>query len=213
MYIKNRLAAIIFRLVLLISSTVGLYINLGFNDGVFYPSALIWYTNLSNILCFLVFVPVFVRTVTGGQTFMPRMKGMATLLIAVTMIVYHTILARWQFPAYRSDMPDVWLSSLLMHYVTPTLVILDWLLFCPKRAFRLYDPLIWTALPFAYVVAMLIRAEIGGEIVGVGSRFPYFFLDVDVIGWAGLLGYVAAIAVGFILLGYAMVFVDKKMRD
>jgi hypothetical protein len=210
MYIKNRRAAFVFRLILLIAGGVGLYINLGFNDGVFYPSALIWYTNLSNIFCFLLFIPVLARTMSA-KPFMPRVKGMATLLIAVTMIVYHTVLARWQFPAYRSDMPDVWLSSLLLHYIVPFLVILDWLLFSPKGAFRWYDPLLWTSLPFAYVIAMLIRAEIGGEIVGVGSRFPYFFLNVDALGWAGMLGYVALIALGFMMLGYVMVAADKKM--
>jgi hypothetical protein len=56
---------------------------------------------------------------------------------------------------------------------------------------------------------MLIRAEIGGIITGLGSRFPYFFLDIDVIGWMGLLAYVAIITIGFIAVGYAMVLIDR----
>jgi hypothetical protein len=89
------------------------------------------------------------------------------------------------------------------------MVIFDWLLFSPKRAFRWRDPLLWTAIPFAYLIAMFIRAEIGGILAGFGTRFPYFFMDVDAIGWAGVSGYVAVIALAFIALGYIMVVIDR----
>jgi hypothetical protein len=214
MYIRNRTAALVFRLFILVSGGVGCFINLGFNDGVFFPSALIYYTNLSNIVCFLFFIPLTYRTATYSQSFLPRVKGMCTLLITVTIIVYHFILAGGVFRMYSDNIrPAFYFSNLLMHYVTPTLVILDWLLFSPKRAFKLYDPLIWTIPPILYVIGLLVRAEIGGVIVGVGSRFPYFFLNIDRIGWDGMLGYVAAISVGFLLLGYTMVALDKFLPD
>ncbi len=79
------------------------------------------------------------------------------------------------------------------------------MLFCPKRAFRWHDPIIWAAVPITYVIAMLIRAEIGGTIIGLNSRFPYFFLDIDAIGWAGMLGYSAVISLIFVAIGIGMI--------
>jgi hypothetical protein len=146
---------------------------------------------------------------SSAPLFLPRIKGAFTMMITVTMIIYHVLLAGGKFPLYTGGDFMFWLSLILLHYISPLMVILDWLLLSPKRAFRLYDPLIWTAIPFAYVIAMLIRAEIGGIITGIGSRFPYFFLDIDLIGWMVMSGYVAVITFGFILVGYAMVLIDR----
>ncbi len=131
------------------------------------------------------------------------------MMITVTLLIYHSLLANWEFPVYSGGDFTFWLSNILLHYITPLLVILDWLLFCPKRAFRWHDPIIWAAVPITYVIAMLIRAEIGGTIIGLNSRFPYFFLDIDAIGWAGMLGYSAVISLIFVAIGYLMTALDR----
>ena len=148
--------------------------------------------------------------VKGVVTLFPRMKGALTLMITVTMLIYHFLLAGGKAPVYDGAHFQRWLANTLLHYIAPAMVILDWILFDPRRVFRRFDPLLWLTLPLLYAIFTLIRAEIGGEIPGRGSRFPYFFLDVDAIGWGGMLGYVSVFAVAFTILGYIMLLLDRK---
>jgi len=46
---------------------------------------------------------------------------------------------------------------------------------------------------------------------GRGTRFPYFFLDVDAIGWGGMLKFVGVFAVAFTALGYIMLLLDRHV--
>jgi len=216
MYIKNRIVALIYRCLILAASSAGLGLNLFIRQGRFDSQSLIYYTNLSNLLCFLYFVPLVARMAirlrdgaAGAVTLLPRLKGAFTLMIAVTILVYHFVLAGGNVPAYNGT--QRWMANMLLHYAAPAMVILDWILFDPKRVFRWFDPLLWLILPLLYAIFTLIRAEIGGEMGGRGSRFPYFFLDVDALGWSQVLGYVGVIALVFTALGYIMLLLDRKV--
>ena len=214
MYIKNRAIALIYRCLLLATCSVGLALNFFIRQGRFDSLSLIYYTNLSNLLCLIYFIPLAVRTALRPQgdnniTLLPRLKGALTLMIAVTMLVYHFLLAGGKPPMYDGTQLQRWLANTLLHYAAPALVILDWILFDPKRAFRWFDPLLWLVIPLLYAIFVLLRAEIGGEIAGRGSRVPYFFLDIDAIGWGQVLGYIGIIAFVFTALGYAMLLLDR----
>ena len=217
MYIKNRIVALIYRCLIVAACSVGLVLNIFTRQGRFHSESLIYYTNLSNLICLLYFLFLAARMAIslkndakGAVTLIPRMKGAFTLMIAVTMLVYHFLLAGGKAPVYDGINFQRWLSSTLLHYAAPAMVILDWVLFDPKRVFRIFDPLLWLIIPLLYAIFTLIRAEIGGEMAGRGSRFPYFFLDIDAIGWGGMLGYVGVFAVAFTALGYIMLLLDWK---
>jgi hypothetical protein len=220
LYIKNRIVSLIYRLTLLAVIGTGLSVNFGLIYGRFNTWAFIFYTNLSNLICFLYFTALAIRTIRGlinggadaertRAAFLPRLKGAFTMMITVTFIIYHFVLAGGKFQGYTGDGFMFWLSDFFLHYIAPLLVISDWLMFSPKHAFRWQDPLLWTAIPFVYLVAMFIRAETGGTLAGFGTRFPYFFMDIDAIGWTGVLGYTAIIALAYIILGYVMVIIDR----
>jgi hypothetical protein len=216
MYIKNRIVALIYRCLIIAACSVGLVLNVFTRQGRFHPESLIYYTNLSNLICLLYFVLLVARMVIslkdgakGAVTLFPRMKGAFTLMIAVTMLVYHFLLAGGMPQWYDGTNFQRWLANTLLHYTAPAMVILDWILFDPKRVFHRFDPLLWLLIPLLYAIFTLIRAEVGGEMAN-GSRFPYFFLDVDAIGWGGMLGYVGVFAVVFAALGYIMLLLDWK---
>jgi len=216
MYIKNRIAALVYRCLILAACSAGLGLNFFIRQGRFDSQSLIYYTNLSNLLCLLYFVPLTARTAirlrdgaVGDVTLLPRLKGAFTLMIAVTLLVYHFVLAGGNMPAYNGT--QRWMANTLLHYIAPALVILDWVLFDQKRVFLWFDPLLWLIIPLLYAIFTFIRAEIGGEMGGRGSRFPYFFLDVDALGWGQVLGYVGAIALVFTALGYVMLLLDRKV--
>ena len=215
MYIKNRTITLIYRCLILAACSAGLALNLFIRQRRFDSESLIYYTNLSNLLCVLYFAPLVARMAirmrdeaNGAVTLLPRLKGAFTLMMAVTILVYHFLLAGGKAPAFDGTQFQRWLANTLLHYAAPAMVILDWILFDPKRVFRGFDPLLWLILPLLYAIFTLIRAEIGGEIGGKGSRFPYFFLDVDALGWSRVLGYIGATAVVFTALGYIMLLLD-----
>jgi hypothetical protein len=208
MYIKNRIAAMVFRILILAACSVGLALNLFIRQSSFHSESLIYYTNLSNLFCILYFVPLVAHMAWGNAvTLLPRLKGAFALMMTITMLVYHFVLMGGAVPAY--DGSQRWLANALLHYAAPAMVILDWILFDPRRVFRVFDPLLWLLIPLLYAIFTLIRAEIGGEMGGRGSRFPYFFLDVDAIGWSGMLGYVGIFALVFAALGYIMFLLDR----
>jgi hypothetical protein len=216
MYIKNRIIALIYRCLILAVCSWGLGLNFFIRQGRFDSQSLIYYTNLSNLLCLLYFAALVARMAmslrdgtVGVITLLPRLKGAFTLMIAVTLLVYHFVLAGGNVPAY--DGTQRWLANALLHYFAPALVILDWVLFDPKRVFRWFDPLLWLVIPLLYAIFTFIRAEIGGKMGGRGSRFPYFFLDVDALGWGKVLGYAGVIALVFTALGYIMLLLDRKV--
>jgi hypothetical protein len=219
MYINNRAAPLVWRCMLLAAGGAGLYMNIYSRQGGFYPAALIYYTILSNLACFFYFLTltfftaarIFRKGVRGEAAWLPRLKGALTMCITVTLLVYHFLLAGGAPPIPPAVITERWAANFLLHYVTPTMVILDWALFSPKKTFRRLDPLLWLAIPLAYVCFALVRAEIGGLLAGGASRFPYFFLDIDAIGWAGMLGYSAVITLGCVVLGYIYFFLDNYL--
>jgi hypothetical protein len=46
---------------------------------------------------------------------------------------------------------------------------------------------------------------------GVEGNYPYGFLDVGKIGWMATAGNATAIAVGFLLAGYLIVWLDRRL--
>ena len=213
MYIKHRNTALAYRCLILFACSVGLTLNLFIRSGQFDAESLIYYTNLSNLICWMYYILFVVQSIRYRNkntiTLLPRLKGGLTLMIAITILVYHFVLAGGEFPLYTGVQFQRWLANTLLHYVTPAMIILDWILFDPKRVFHKIDPLLWVSLPLLYVLFTLVRAEIGGVIRGRDSRFPYFFLDIDVIGWSGLMKYVGIITIAFIAIGYVIVLLDR----
>lgn len=125
------------------------------------------------------------------------------------MLVYHFVLVPRVF-ATASDYRPFSMHDLLIHYLTPISVIIDWLLFVPKGRYRWTHPLAWLLLPVGYWVFAMLRAEVGGPLPG-GGRYPYFFLDLDVLEWGRLLANVAVLAVAFAVLGYLGYGLDRLL--
>ena len=102
-------------------------------------------------------------------------------------------------------------AILLVHTIVPVATILDWLLFDEKGRLQLASPLLWTIFPLAYFVYAMIASRIGGGIGYDGSRYPYPFIDADILGMGRVLVNVALLTIFFVALGYAFVLVDRLL--
>jgi hypothetical protein len=206
--IRNRAAALAFRAVLTLCCLAGLILN--FTD---WPGGrltlLSYYTIQSNVVVLVFFAYLLWRGRRPGKRVSPAAKGGVTVCITLTFLVYHFILSPGLSGAALSAY-GLSAANTLAHYVTPLMVLADWLLFDSKGAMKPLDPVKWLAIPAAYLVFALVRAQFG-QFGDSDSRYPYFFLDVDVYGAGRVTLNCVVIGLGYALLGYVVYTVDRLL--
>jgi hypothetical protein len=211
LHIKNKIASVAYKLLIVLAGLYGLLLVTGAFDGRFNLSILSYFTVLSNLLCVVYFAADIIYILTNKENrkpyvWKPALKGITTMAITVTLLVAHFILGM------RFTMADsMGMTLFVMHYAVPLITIADWLLFDPKGLMTFCSPLLWAIGPMVYFAFAMIAARIGDGIGYGGSRYPYPFLDVDKLGWGSVLLTVLALAAFFIALGYVWVLIDKSL--
>ena len=179
-------------------------------------SLLYYFTTQSNILVVLLFVILAagsLRQVTtrseGKAAFhLPSPLQLAIVFyITITFLVFALLLSRYLFSMGKTSV----LAMILTHYVVPIMAIADWIFFLPHGKVDFRAAFAWLAYPLAYFGFSLLRARFGKPSFDHGSRYPYFFIDADRLGWANMAWIIPAFAAGFFLLGLGMIFVDRKL--
>lgn len=203
---RKERARMFWLLALLLCAAMGELIKFGFFDGEAHWHQIRYFTNLSNLLA-------------GGYALLklcrpriaiPALRGLAVLAMSVTALVYHVMLSS-VFGGYE-PFGMGWWGNLLVHTLTPALMVGEWLLFRDERALNRRHPLIWVSFPAAYFGATVCMAQLGMVMPNSDTPYPYPFLDVWKLGWAVVLRNVLLMGVGFLALGYALVGVDCLRR-
>ena len=157
---------------------------------------LLWFfTITTNLLVAAVFT-----SIAAGTPVAPRWVAGATISIALVGVTYGLLLRGLQELSGGSL-----LANTLLHVVTPILVPLFWLAFVKKGGLTRRDPLQWAVYPLAYLLYILARGAVTG-------RYPYPFIDVTRLGWPRAAGSAVCIAIGFLLAGYALVWLDARLK-
>ncbi|MFJ4223546.1 Pr6Pr family membrane protein [Microbacterium sp. NPDC089695] len=211
-----RPVALVYRVIALAVILTGIVRNADLLTGAPDWTSFLYFTMVSDLICLGWMLLLVVSTgrdlrrsgPAGTSTPSARWGGAVMMAITVTMLIYVVVLVPTRIDAGDTDIYS--LTDTLIHIVTPALIILDWLLFVPKDAFRWVDPLLWTLIPFAYLGWSLVYGALGGEFVG-GDRYPYPFLDVDTLGVGGVLTWIAALTVALVAVGYVYVVVDRVL--
>jgi hypothetical protein len=162
--------------------------------------ALVWFFSYFTILTNLGAVAVHAATLAGrsGSFFhRPRVRAGTAVAMVVVMLVYVTVLA----PLWRPHGVFL-LADGLLHYVTPLLFLLWWLLAGADGSSRWADIGYWLIYPFIYAAYAMARGRLTGEV-------PYPFLNAARNGWAGVVIAMALIALLFLLLGALFVAFDR----
>lgn len=213
MYIRNTYFKQIYRLLFLFLCEAGIVLQYAAvsKDG---NAAMLtcYYTILSNMVCFLYFA---VLVVAQHKKENPLLKGSVTMCIAVTGLVYHFMLNGVMEANAEKVSPVLLAGNILVHYVVPAMVVLDYFLFFPKGQYKSLHPIAWLVLPYLYFGFALLRAEISDTrfsgFGGAQSRYPYPFMDVDLYGWDKVLLIVLGITVAFLALGYIAYVIDRLL--
>ena len=153
-----------------------------------------YFTILTNLLVAATFL-----SVAAGRPPSPRWFGGVVLAIALVGVIYAALLA-----GLRELTGGSIVANFLMHQFTPVAVPLFWLAFAVKGGLRRRDPLLWALYPLAYLGYALARG-------GVEGRYAYPFIDLGQLGAAAVARNAALIAAGFVLAGWALVWLDRRL--
>jgi hypothetical protein len=155
-----------------------------------------FFTITTNLLVALAFGVIGI----GGRHKVPaRLLGGLTLAILLVGIVYGLLLQ-----GLHRFTGEALIADTLMHKIVPALVPLYWLAAVPKGRIRKGDPLRWAIYPFAYLFYALARGL-------AGDRYAYPFIDPAKAGWLAVGINVALIAGGFLITGYLLAWLDRRL--
>jgi len=154
-----------------------------------------FFTIESNLLAAIVLLIVGFGSLAGAKAYrsFAFIRGAATLCMVMTGIIFALLLSGLE---QRLQVTIPWVN-IVLHYVMPVVMLLDWLLFPPKFRFSFGQTLFWLLFPLAYLVYSLIR----GSLIG---WYPYPFLDVSQIGWGSVILMSVVIAVGAAALAWIL---------
>lgn len=206
MLVKNKNLSIIYKFIIVFCALLGVLTQCDAFGGFTKSEKLHYYTNISNLACALYFLLAAISVIKGRHSFAVQIKGAVVMAITVTGLIYHFMLSQY---FYMQD--STVFSNTLVHYVVPILSFFDWILFDDKGNYKHYSPFLWVLFPNGYFVYVLISVACGASL-GIDSRFPYPFIDIDILGAGRVALNVIVLNILFILLGYVFVIIDMGMK-
>lgn len=212
MYSKNRILSLIWKLAIVLVAAWGVYLNSGIPQGEFRGTTFLYYTIQSNILVLVYFIyaafkcarAIRVSGAKGGIAYSPAVKGAVTMGIMVTLLIYWFVLVGADFAMVPNGTAA---SNLTVHLIVPLMAFADWVFFDKKGSIRALDPIRWLVLPLYYLVFANVAAPLGAT-YREGARYPYFFINPDLIGWTDVALNIVFIGVAFLVLGYVVFGID-----
>ena len=214
--IKNRTAQLVFQSFFCAIGFIGIIASFGIFEDI---NNLRWdfyvhFTNLSNYLCIGIVLAELIQTAKKKAdsyvSAAPFLKFIGVLAILLTFLVFNFMLAG------RPDrVPQAnWrIASLSFHVILPIMYVFDWVLFYEHKKIRWFHPLASVVFPALYVLFVFVRAAIVNFNPEVPYLYPYFFLNLDNLGVAGVAKWVVILFAGFIALGYIFYGIDKAIKS
>ena len=223
--IKNRTAQLIYQTIYCTLALVGCVACLGIFDEIekirwdFY----IYFTNLSNFLCFGVMLVALIQTIKkkedGFVSSCPLLKFIGMLGIVLTFLVFNFVLAG---AADRNPQLNWRIGSICFHVVLPIMYVADWFLFYERKKCTWHYPIASISFPLGYAIFLLIHAAILGfdtsilTPTGTTLIYPYFFVNLETLGVPRVLMWIAILSVAFVAMGFGFYGLDrisKKQKD
>ena len=176
---------------LLALAAVGVQLSIHIRSGFDVLNFFSYFTNLSNIFaaCVLLAAAFFGRTGRHASEHFTLLRGASVVAMAVVGIVFVAVLRDEDLGTLRP-----WVN-IVLHYIMPLVVILDWVFAPPERVPSFRRSLLWLAFPALYLIYTLAR----GTAIG---WYPYPFLNPKgAQGYGGVAVACAAITAVFLIVG------------
>lgn len=203
---KDKLS-LLFKIIIVIVSGIGLYLNFNLFS---VRDSIIYFTIQSNLLCFVYFLIVVILEVTNKlkkNNFYYVSKGMVSMAITITFLVYHLVLVpEGGIAGYIGH--D--LENNFVHLITPLIVIFDYVIFCEKGHLKKNYPFIWNFVLVAYTVFNLVYVIFGGRFSD-GTIYPYPCINIEKLGLFRVVMNCVIIYAVFFIYGYIVYLFDNKL--
>lgn len=161
-----------------------------------------YFTIQTNLLLGLSAFYSIVRQERTGY-FSTLFRISTTVWITVTGTSYSLLLAKYHHPKGLYA-----IANILLHYVTPVMSFIAFIVIKRKERLRWYTPFLMLIYPLIYFVLTMIRGEID-------SYYPYWFLNPKdsepegVSSYKNVLKYLAMMVTGVTVIGYIFVAIYK----
>lgn len=160
-----------------------------------------YFTIVTNFLIALAFtLPVLAPGSRAGRWWAAASpRGATTVFAVVVMVIYHLLLrSLWEPKGLQLA------SDYMLHYVMPLAMLVDWLAFTPRGDLRWGDAATWLVVPSLYGGWTLLHGALSGF-------YPYPFMDVAALGYAGVLLNMVGLLIGFLVPGLLLVAADGAL--
>jgi hypothetical protein len=163
-----------------------------------------YFTILTNLLVAIVSTASALRGAGSSgadipDTFLTRTSTLSAVAVYIFIVglTYSLLLRSIWDPTGLSLVLDV-----ALHDITPILYVLFWFFFVPKGTLWWSAALYWLIYPVVYVLYCLARGAITG-------LYPYYFVDVTLLGYPKALLNTALMLLGFWMIGLIVVAIDR----
>lgn len=202
-----------------LSGTMGLVLQSGLpRTGRIRPGMFCFYTAQSNLLVVVYEFALFTAWLfrSGAVLRLLAAPGAAlavTVCIWVTHLVFHFALVPYIRRTGKSfvDSSQDRIGNVLVHYVTPLLTLLQWVLWADKTGLGVRHALWWLVIPLFYLIYVLLRARTGRPIGSTELMYPYFFLYLPTLGVKRFCLNVALLMVVFFALALILVEISRVL--
>ncbi len=167
----------------------------GFSNSAYIPVNFFhFFTIEANLLASVLFVYLALRMMQGkNYVHLHWLRGASTLYMVITGIIYVMLLSGLEV-SLQTTIPWV---NIILHYVMPVVVLLDWVFDRPAVPITYDRAMKWLFFPVLYAGYSLIR----GEFVG---WYPYPFLNPMDGGYLRVMTTMLGILIVAILLAFAV---------
>ena len=218
----NRTAQLIYQSFYCALGLVAIVASFGIFDNykMFRWDFYVHFTNLSNYFCIGIMVAQLIQTARKKEdshiSTAPVLKFIGVLAILLTFVVFNALLAG---AADRDPQLNWRVGSLLAHVFLPILFVGDWFLFRERGKVKWYYPIASVGFPLAYMIFIFIQAAIlkfDTSILIPGTNtpliYPYFFVNLETQGVAGVAKWAVILFVAFMAVGFVFYGIDRILK-
>lgn len=203
---------ILYRVLAILLCGYGILCHFQWNNLDYNVYMISFFTIQCNLLCFVTFVLLFLQDFGyfPHQSF-SLLRGMALSGILLTNLSYHFFMHPLKGEWGLHFLSDISTRDLFVHYLVPFFMIFDWLLWQKKGSFQKEMIFLWLLFPFSYFTSSIVRAACHPDYSFSSSsgRFPYEFLNMDVLGIGTVLLHAAGLGFLFVILSYILYRTDS----
>lgn len=160
-------------------------------------NALRYFENMVNFLCFLCIAAVLIFDIlrlslkSKGVHAFARIKVFFTISILFAFVVYH-------FYVKGAYTPDS--VAIVLYYVAPLMMLIDWLFLDTSKYVRGFDPLIWLAFPLVYFLAAILL-----------SYTRVIYLYPAIYGTTAFI-FIGVLCVSMLVIGYLFYLIQRTTK-